>query len=61
MSGPNSKVQVSSLRHGQHLVPHLTLRSLLAAVGIGDVVYCGMGVVMWFTALTSGSVAAISQ
>ena len=53
MSMPNSKVQVSSLRHGQHSIPHLTLRSLLAAVDIGDVVCCGMGVVTWFTALTN--------
>ena len=41
-------------------IPHLTLRSLLAAVGIGDVVYCGMGVVTWFTALTNQMHSALS-
>jgi len=53
MSMPNSIVQISSLRHGQHSIPHLTLHSLSAAVGIGDMVYCGMGVVTWFTAPTN--------
>ena len=53
MSMLNSKVEVSSLRHGQHSIPHLTLHSLLAAVGIGDVVHYVMGVVTWFTATTN--------